>query len=172
MTRPFNYHPDPRLDLVLERSVDVPRHLVWKAWTTPDHIMQWFTPRPWSTVDCEIDLRPGGIFRTVMRSPEGEDFPNTGCYLEVIEAERLSWTDALEPGFRPARLAAEPPRGGIIAFTAVITLADHGGGTRYTALAMHRSEAERERHEGMGYHDGWGKALDQLVALARSIKAT
>jgi uncharacterized protein YndB with AHSA1/START domain len=119
--------------------------------------------------DDQIDLRPGGIFRTVMQSPEGEKFPNLGCYLEVVENERLVWTDALEPGFRPTRRTTDNAAGGgVSAFTAVITLATHGKGTRYTALAMHRSEAERKSHEEMGFHDGWGKALDQLVALMGS----
>ena len=172
MTRTSVFRPDPRLDLVLERIVDVPKHLVWLAWTTPEHVEKWFTPAPWRTVDCEIDLRPGGIFRTVMRSPDGQDFPNVGCYLEVVEGERLTWTDALEPGFRPARRGNEhAAEAGVSAFTAVITLATHGTGTRYTALAMHRSEEDRKRHEEMGFHDGWGKALDQLVELARSMRA-
>lgn len=147
--------PDPRLDLVLERVIDVPRDLVWAAWTQPEHVKQWFTPAPWKTVECEIDLRPGGIFRTVMRSPEGQDHPNVGCFLEVIENERLIFTDALGPGYRPARNPF---------MTAVITLQVHGKGTKYTALAIHNDEADRKKHEDMGFHDGWGKALDQLVA--------
>src|SRR4029077_16465362 len=84
-----------RLDLLLERVVDVPPELVWAAWTVPEHVKQWFTPAPWTTVDCEIDLRPGGIFRTVMRSPEGQEFPNVGCYLEIIKSRKLVWTVAL-----------------------------------------------------------------------------
>ncbi len=172
MTRPIIYRPDPELDLVLERTVDVPKHLVWLAWTTPEHLKKWFTPAPWKTVDCEIDLRPGGIFRTVMRSPEGQEFPHLGCYLEVIERERLVWTDALEPGFRPNRHPTDSAvGGGISAFTAVISLATHGKGTKYTALAMHKTEAERKSHEAMGFHDGWGKAFDQLVDLVRSLEA-
>jgi uncharacterized protein YndB with AHSA1/START domain len=171
MTRTSVIRPDPRLDLVLERIVDVPKRLVWLAWTKPEHIKQWFTPAPWKTVDCEIDLRPGGIFRTVMRSPDGQEFPNVGCYLEVVEGERLVWTDALEPGFRPTRRTTDNAAGGgVSAFTAVITLATHGKGTKYTALAMHRSEAERKSHEEMGFHDGWGKALDQLVELVGSMR--
>ena len=169
MTRPIEYRLDPELDLLLERIVDVPRKLVWLAWTEPEHLKQWFTPAPWRTVECEIDLRPGGRFRTVMRSPEGEDFPSVGCYLEVVEGERLAWTDALEPGFRPARPTEAADGGGISAFTAVVTLQDHGAGTRYTALAMHRTAEERKAHEAMGFHDGWGKALDQLVALVRTL---
>ena len=80
--------PDPRLDLLLERVVEVPPELVWAAWTQPEHLKKWFTPAPWTTVDCEIDLRPGGIFRTVMRSPEGQEFPHEGCYLEILENRR------------------------------------------------------------------------------------
>lgn len=160
----MTYQPDPKRDLVLERIVDVPRELVWKAWTTPEHIKKWFTPAPWTTVDCEIDLRPGGIFRTLMRSPQGEEFPNVGCYLEVIENERLVWTVALAPGYRPSIPSPEVP-----SFTAVISLEPHGSGTKYTALAMHKDEADRKTHDAMGFHDGWGAALDQLVNFAKSI---
>lgn len=169
MTRTESPRPDPVLDLVLERVVDVPRALVWQAWTRPEHLKQWFTPEPWKTVACEIDLRPGGIFRTVMLSPEGKEYPNVGCYLEVIENERLVWTSALEPGFRPARLEVSGMECSGLAFTAVITLADAGKGTRYVATALHRDVADRKRHEELGFHDGWGKALDQLVAMAREV---
>jgi uncharacterized protein YndB with AHSA1/START domain len=164
MTKGDLFRPDSELDLVLERVVDVPRELVWQAWTTPEHVMKWFTPAPWTTIECEIDLRPGGIFRTVMRSPEGENFPNVGCYLEVIRNERLVWTVALGPGFRPAN----DSRVGM-PFTAVISLEPQGTGTRYRALAMHRAPEDRKRHEEMGFHDGWGKALNQLVAVAKRL---
>jgi len=80
MTQQSIHRLDPKLDLVRERIVDVPRELVWLAWTSPEHVKKWFTPAPWTTVDCEIDLRPEGIFRTVMRSPEGQDSNNIGCY--------------------------------------------------------------------------------------------
>ena len=150
----------PGLDLVLERIVDVPRELVWRAWTTPEHLMKWFTPVPWKTVACEIDLRPGGRFHTVMRSPEGREFPNVGCYLEVIENERLVWTDALLPGYRPS---GEP------FITAVIVLTQEGKGTRYTATAIHRDEATRNNHEEMGFFDGWGTVADQLADYVKTI---
>lgn len=153
-------NPDPKLDLVLERVIDVPRDLVWAAWTEPKHIVKWFTPAPWTTVDCEIDLRPGGAFRTIMRSPEGKDFPNVGCYLEVTPNERLVWTDALLPGYRPT----ENPF-----FTAILTLEPHAKGTRYVAMAIHRDEDGRKKHEEMGFHEGWGTALDQLVAHVKTM---
>ncbi len=164
MTRPADF--DPELDLFFERTVDVPRALVWKAWTTPEHLVKWFTPAPWTTVGCEIDLRPGGIFATVMRSPEGQEFPGTGCYLEVLDQQRLSWTNALLPGYRPAPPPATPEE---FAFTAVIEMEDTAaGGTAYRALARHANPGSREIHENMGFEHGWGAALDQLVALAKT----
>jgi uncharacterized protein YndB with AHSA1/START domain len=164
----LTHQTDPRLDLVLERVVDVPPELVWAAWTEPEHIKKWFTPAPWQTVDCEIDLRPGGIFRTVMRSPEGQEFPNVGCFLEIIRNRKLVWTSALAPGFRPANPSAvEVAECGLLLFTAVISLAPAGKGTKYTALAMHGEEESRKKHAEMGFYDGWGKATDQLVAYMK-----
>lgn len=150
---------DPKLDLVLERIVDVSPELVWMAWTQPEHLKKWFTPAPWTTVDCEIDLRPGGVFRTVMRSPEGKDFPNLGCYLEIIPHQKLVWTDALQAGFRPSHQESKVQ----FRFTAVISLEPRGKGTKYTAIAMHTDEESRKKHADMGFQAGWGKALEQLV---------
>jgi uncharacterized protein YndB with AHSA1/START domain len=160
MTLPLVLKPDPKLDLVLERVIDVPRKLVWAAWTQPEHIVKWFTPAPWKTIHCEIDLRPGGMFHFIMRSPEGQDFPNTGCFLEVVPEERLIWTDTLLPGYRPSKNPF---------FTAVVTLETQGTGTRYVAMAIHGDEANTKKHADMGFHDGWGKALDQLVAHAKTM---
>jgi len=160
MTLPLILKPDPKLDLVLERVIDVPRKLVWEAWTKPEHIVKWFTPAPWQTVHCELDLRPGGKFHFVMRSPEGQDFPHTGCFLEVTPEERLIWTDTLLPGYRPS----ENPF-----FTAAVTLEARGNSTRYVAMAIHGNEANTKKHADMGFRDGWGKALDQLVAHVKTM---
>lgn len=150
---------DPALDLVLERVVDVRPELVWKAWTEPEHLKRWFTPRPWETIECEIDLRPGGVFSTTMRSPDGDVMPaDPGCYLEVVPNRKLVFTDALGPGYRPK---------GEGFMTATIVLEPHGEGTRYVAVAMHSSAQGKQQHEDMGFLDGWGTALDQLVELAR-----
>jgi uncharacterized protein YndB with AHSA1/START domain len=153
---------DPSLDLVLERVIDVPRRLVWEAWTRPEHLKEWFCPKPWGVSECEIDLRPGGVFRTTMRSPEGQDVPNVGCYLEVVPLERLVFTSALLSGYRPSgRPAVHGHR--------------HDGAPRrrlpYVATALHRDEAGRDKHKAMGFHEGWGKALDQLVALVKALPA-
>ena len=159
------YKFDPRFDLRLERTVDVKPELVWAAWTRPEHIVHWFTPAPWKTIDCEIDLRPGGIFRNVMQSPEGEEFPNTGCFLDVVENRRLIWTASLEPGFRPTSKAKPTD----ILFTAMITMEPDGDGTRYTATVIHGNEEDRKKHADMGFEHGWGAALDQLVAYMKGV---
>ena len=155
---------DPKLDLVLERLIDVPTRLVWEAWTQPEQLKRWFTPAPWTTVDCEIDLRPGGVFRTVMRSPAGEEHANLGCYLEVVPERRLSWTSLLEGGYRPTRQRPGPHCP--FHFTAAVILEPRGAATKYTAIVLHGDADSRDRHEEMGFHDGWGAALDQLVAHA------
>ncbi len=166
MSTPMIHQPDPDLDLQLERVVPVRPELVWMAWTTPSHLMKWFTPAPWQTVGCEMDLRPGGRFYTVMRSPEGQEFPNAGCYLEIVENRKLVWTNALAPGYRPAPTSAGSVVDNFL-FTAVISLQPEGTGTRYTALVIHADAAGCKKHADMGFHDGWGKALDQLVASVR-----
>ncbi|CAA0088747.1 Uncharacterised protein [Starkeya nomas] len=150
---------DPKYDLKLEREIDVPVHLVWKAWTTPAHLKEWFVPKPWSISACEIDLRPGGVFRTVMRSPEGEEHDNAGCYLDVVPQQRLVFTDTLLPGFRPAPNPF---------FTGALILTPVGSGTRYTALAIHGNEETRDSHEKMGFHDGWGTVATQMVDYIKS----
>lgn len=152
---------DPSLDLVLERVVNVPPELLWKAWTQPEHLKRWFTPAPWTTVACKIDLRPGGLFSVTMRSPEGEVQPPTsGCFLEVVKERRLVWTDALGPGYRPKAESF---------MTAFVLFEPEGEGTRYGAIAKHGNEDKRKEHEQMGFHEGWGKALDQLLELAREL---
>lgn len=150
---------DKTHDLVLERFVDVPPDLVYAAWTTPEHILHWFTPAPWKTIACELDLRPGGKFNSVMLSPEGQEFPNAGCILELVPGRKLVFTDTLTEGFRPS---ANP------FFTGMVEIIPEGKGTRYRATAMHKDEETRKKHDEMGFHDGWGKALDQLVEYAKT----
>lgn len=163
--------PDPKLDLVLERELDVPVDLVWDAWTDPEGIKHWFCPRPWTVTECEIDLRPGGAFNTVMESPEGKKFPNTGCLLEVVENKRLVMTDALGAGYRPLVTIADVNGSSRrpFFFTTVIEIEPHGKGTKYTATAMHSDDDGVRKHVDMGFHHGWSAALDQLVELAKAL---
>lgn len=151
----------PSRELVLTRDVDVPREKLWRGWTEIELLKQWFVPKPWSIASAELDVRPGGSCCIVMRSPEGQEFPNPGVYLEVVPNERLVFTDAYTRAWEPS----EHPF-----MTGIITFEDLGDGrTRYTARVRHWTVADREKHEAMGFHDGWSKCLDQLVELMSSL---
>jgi uncharacterized protein YndB with AHSA1/START domain len=156
---------DPKLDLVLERVIDVPIDLVWRAWTEPEHLKQWFTPVPWVVDECDIDLRPGGIFRVVQHGPGEGPMTNVCTYLEVVPGERLVWTDALGPGYRPAKA---PFLGPVGHYTAVLTLEALGEKTRYTARVMHSNPEGRDKHQEFGFSEGWGTSLDQMVQYVKA----
>jgi uncharacterized protein YndB with AHSA1/START domain len=144
-------------ELVLTRIIDAPPARVFKAWTDSEQLKQWFAPKPGTTPVVETDVRPGGSSLLVMRSPEGQEFPNRGVYLEVVKNERLVFTDAYVKAWEPS----EKPF-----MTVIITFEDAGGGkTKYTARVQHWSVADRETHEKMGFHQGWGQCADQLNAL-------
>ena len=147
-------------ELVLTRLIAAPRRNLYRCWTEPELLTRWFTPPPFRTVRAELDLRPGGSNLIVMQGPDGTEFPNRGIYLEIVENERLVFTDAYVSAWEPS----EKPF-----MTVIITFADEAGGTRYTALVRHWSAADREAHEKMGFHEGWGIAADQLAALAATL---
>jgi uncharacterized protein YndB with AHSA1/START domain len=156
--------------LLLERILDAPPELVWRAWSDPEQLKRWWAPRPYETVEAVVDLKPGGAFYTRMVGPDGFDGPVDGCFLEVVEGEKLVWTTALLSGYRPA---GEAPHGcGALVFTAIMTFEDLGGGrTLYRALVLHKDEADRDTHAEMGFHDGWGTCATQLGEVAASLAA-
>jgi uncharacterized protein YndB with AHSA1/START domain len=143
-------------ELVLTRIIDAPRERVFKAWTDPELLKQWFAPLPWTTPAAQLDVRPGGANLIVMRDPAGNDYPNRGVYLEVVKNERLVVTDAYTKAWAPS----EKPF-----MTVIATFEDEGGKTKYTARVLHWTVADRKAHEKMGFHQGWGQCADQLAAL-------
>lgn len=146
-------------ELVITRDIPLPPSRLYRAWTDPELLKQWFTPKPWTTSSATLDVRPGGSSLIVMRSPDGEEFPNAGVYLEVVPNERLVFTDAYIKAWEPS----EKPF-----MTGVITFEDLGDdNTRYTARVLHWTVADREEHKAMGFYSGWNQCLDQLIELAR-----
>jgi uncharacterized protein YndB with AHSA1/START domain len=161
MTTPDAKAPTSDRDLVLTRLINAPREKLFRAWTEPELLKQWFAPLPWTTPAAETDVRPGGASLIVMRGPDGNDFPNRGVYLEVVKNERLVFTDAYTAAWEPS----DKPF-----MTVILTFEDEGAGkTRYTARARHWTVADREAHEAMGFHKGWGQCTDQLVGLVAKL---
>lgn len=151
-----NDSPSTDRELVLTRIIDAPPEKVFKAWTDPELLKQWFAPLPYTIPVAETDVRPGGSSFIVMRGPDGKDLPIKGVYLEVVENERLVFTDAYTKAWEPS----EKPF-----MTVILTFENEGGGTRYTARVRHWTVADREAHEEMGFHEGWGQCADQLAEL-------
>ncbi len=148
---------DPERDLTVTRIIKAPRAAVWRAWTTPKSLEQWWLPAPSKCQVVKLDLKPGGAFETRMSEDGGAFVPHvTACFLAVEDQSRIVFTDTLTGGWRPG----EQPF-----MTAIITMKDHPHGTDYAAFAMHRSSAERQKHEELGFHDGWGTVTEQLARL-------
>jgi uncharacterized protein YndB with AHSA1/START domain len=149
-------HPD--LDLTISRVIKAPRAVIWSAWTDRASFEQWWVPAPAKCKVLDMDLRPGGSFVTRISENGGAFIPHmSACFLAVDNLERIVFSDALVGGWRPA----EQPF-----MTAIITLRDHPMGTEYVAHAMHRNNADRNRHEEMGFYDGWNTVTEQLATLA------
>jgi uncharacterized protein YndB with AHSA1/START domain len=147
-------------ELMLTRLIDAPREKLYRAWIDPTLLKQWFAPLPYTTPVAELEVRPGGSAFIVMRGPDGKDLPNHGVYLDVVPNQRLVSTDAYTNAWDPS----EKPF-----MTLILTFEDEGGKTRYTARVRHWTVADREAHEKMGFHQGWGICADQLAALVARI---
>src|SRR5690348_9996433 len=155
-TTPVQVTPASDRELVLTRLIDASPDKVYRAWTDPALLRQWFAPRPYTTPVGELDARPGGATLIVMRSPDGTELPNRGVYLEVVLNRKLVITDAYTEASQPS----EKPF-----LTVIVTVGAEGGGTRYTARVRHWTVDDREMHGKMGFHQGWGQCAYQLAAL-------
>lgn len=153
------------LDLVIERVLKAPRVKVWRAWSDPNLLKQWWCPKPWVTAVKAFDFRPGGAFHTFMTGPlpdgtRGES-DNPGCFLEIAPMERIVSTSSLGAGWRP--IPSEMP------MTTIFAFADEGPHTRYKAVCMHLNVEQRQQHVEMGFEQGWGTAIAQLEAVAAAL---
>lgn len=139
----------PKPELRMSRVFDAPKRLVFEAWSKPEYVTQWFTPKPLTTHDCEVDLRAGGVFRLVMRMPDGMEFPMNARFTEVVPEERIVFTAQIH--------------GGLEVHTTV-TFAETAGKTTLSVHQIYSHEDESTR----GAHAGWTATLDQLAEHLRS----
>ncbi|WP_045826623.1 SRPBCC family protein [Teredinibacter turnerae] len=152
---------DEKLDIEISRVLKAPRDIVWQAWRDPANLVQWWAPKPVVTESIKHEFYSGGGFGTLMRMEDGSEFASEGCFLQVVENEKIIFSDALSGGWRPN---ASP------FMTAIITLEDHPEGTAYSAQVLHNSEEARQRHLDMGFFDGWGTVFEQLDSFVQQLK--
>jgi len=135
-------------ELVITRTFDAPRALVFRAWTTPEHMVRWLGPRDFTAPSCEMDFRPGGAYRACIRAPDGKEYWMRGIYREIVEPERLVFTFSWEE---------EGERGRDTVIT--VTFGEQGGETRMTfRQAFFESVEQRDSH-----HEGWSECLERLA---------
>ena len=149
-------------DLILHRILNAPRSAIYACWTTPEHMVHWFMPKPHFLTDIRIDLRPGGAFNSTMHVDDMV-IPSTGMVLNAVKNELFAFTDLMAADFAPV---AAPGLG----FTATIQLSDHPGGTEYHVTARHRTAEDAAKHEEMGFSQGWGMVATQLEAYAAGLE--
>jgi len=149
-------------DLVISRLVRAPRAKVWKAWSDPGLLKQWWCPKPWTTEVRAFEFHSGGAFHTYMSGPDGGSSDNPGCFLDIVPQARIVMTSLLTGGWRPATPW--------LAMTAIVTMVDEGEGTRYVATVMHPDEATKDKHEAMGFFQGWNTCIDQLETFAQTLR--
>ncbi len=136
-------------ELVITRVFDAPRSLVFKLWTQPEHLARWWGPQGFTTVSCEMDVRPGGAWRRCMRSPEGTLYTKRGVYREIVAPERLVFTyvDVDAAGAAGSETLV------------TVSFAEQGGRTRLTLQhAGFESGASRDGHEG-----GWSSCMQRFA---------
>jgi uncharacterized protein YndB with AHSA1/START domain len=149
---------DVNNELSISRLISASPAKVWKAWSRPEHLANWWIPEPIECKVMKLDLRPGGGFETLMREGEEEFKPHVeACFLEVVPEQRLVWTTTLSEGWRPT----EP----WLALTAIIGFLEEGECTRYSARVMHKNGADRRKHLELGFEKGWGTTIDQLATF-------
>jgi uncharacterized protein YndB with AHSA1/START domain len=148
-------------ELVIARRLKATPAALFRCWTDPKLIPEWFCPKPWRAEVHSMDVRPGGATRMTFHGPDGEAFPNNGVYLEVVPGKKLVFTDAYDADWVPN------PN---MMFTGVLTFEDAGNGeTLYVARALHWADEAAKRHEEMGFHQGWGIVAEQLEAMAQKL---
>ena len=138
--------------VTIRRTLNVPRALVWRAWTGPMMMAQWFGPRMFTTPVCELDVRVGGNLRIIMRGPDGNDYPMHGVFTEVVPETRLVFTNIPTDGSGNHLMEGETR----------VTFADAGGQTGLTVAAHMVGCLPMAKQMLAGMEAGWTQTIDKL----------
>ncbi|HMB53663.1 MAG TPA: SRPBCC domain-containing protein, partial [Thermoanaerobaculia bacterium] len=154
--------------LVIERTFDAPRDLVWSVFTRPEHLVRWWGPRGFVTRVEELDLRPGGRSRYVMVAPDGKEYPAEGVFREVVAPERIVSTGDFGDDFDPGDL--DLPQGMVVTY--LFEELDGGARTHLTLRTTHATAEDKRKHEEMGFVAGWNSSFECLDDHLTAIEAT
>ena len=159
-------------ELAITRIFNAPRELVYKVWTEPEHIKNWWGPKPFTAPRCEVDLKPGGGYIYVMRSPDGQEFPVQGKFIEIVKNEKLVYTDDMykQADFWKAMIGGKV--GSDVDFSAVqlivtVTFEDEGARTKFTLITRFVTNGLRDAMVGMQMAEGWTSSLEKFVEELR-----
>lgn len=158
MTEKTIIRPEP---LMIERHFDAPRAIVFQAWTTAEHMKNWFSPEHFTTPEAVIECRPGGRFDLCMQAPDGQKFWNHGRFIDVVENERLSF----EAGAHVDDSGNAP-----FAVRTWVTFADEGDGTLMSVRQEYEIYDEAAKAMIGGAPEGWRTTLDKLEREVARIK--
>jgi len=153
--------------IVMSRTFDAPREVVWLAFTDAKHVAKWYGGFGFSSPVCEIDVRPGGIWRHVMRTPSGADYAMEFVYVEVVRPEKLVWKNTTH---------GKEPRPGQLNVVNTVTLEDAGKRTKWKLVALFDSVADRDQAMKNGFStvitQGCEKLNDTVKTVAAVMEAT
>jgi uncharacterized protein YndB with AHSA1/START domain len=148
-------------EVVITRIFDAPRELVFKAWTDPKHVAQWWGPKGFTNPVCEMDVRPGGALRIVMRAPDGAEHPMKGVFREVVELERLVFTN----------VAVDTQGNHLLEGLTTVTFAEQGGKTKLTVRTSAAGLVSEAAQMLKGMEEGWTQSQDRLEAYLVTVGA-
>jgi uncharacterized protein YndB with AHSA1/START domain len=154
-------------DFVISRTFEAPRDLVWKAFTEPERMKQWWGPKGFTVIASKMDLRPGGTYHYGMRAPDGSQMWGKMVYREIVPPERIVFINSFSD--EAGGIARHPmaPNWPLEMFS-VFTFEDVGGKTKFTVRWSPHNATEEERKVFAASHDsmrgGWGGTMDQLAA--------
>lgn len=140
------------LEIVMTREFDAPRRLVFEAFTRPEHLKRWWGPRYLTLTVCEVDLRPGGAWRFVQRTPDGQEFGFRGVYQEIVPPVRLAYTFIFEP---------MPEHDAVV----TVVLEERNGKTTLTETTRHKTRDGRDGHLNSGMEEGSTDSFNRLDEL-------
>ena len=155
-------------ELVITRVFDAPRQLVYKVWTEPEHIKNWWGPKPFTAPCCEVDLRPGGAYVYVMRSPDGQEFPVQGKFIEIVKNEKLVDTDDMfkQADFWKTMIGSKAGSGvdfSTVQLMVTVTFEDQGAKTKFTLITRFVTNGLRDAMVGMQMAEGWTSSLEKFA---------